>query len=137
MKLAALVSPLLLAGSALATYRAGYDNTYDNASGSMDSVACSDGQAGLASRYPTFGSAPTFPNIGGTQFVAGWNSPNCGTCWQLTYDGTSILVLAIDHADDGFNLSQEALDTLTDGQAVQLGTVQVDAEQVDSSLCGL
>ena len=45
--------------------------------------------------------------------------------------------VAMDHAADGFNLSQEALDTLTNNNAVQDGTVQVDAVRVDKSACGL
>lgn len=116
-----------------------YDNTYDNASGSLATVACSDGSHGLMNRFPTFGSLPTFPNIGGASVVAGWNDANCGTCWELTYSGTgrSINVLVIDHAEDGFNLSQEALDNLTDGQAVQLGRIDASVQQVAPSACGL
>ena len=126
----------LLVGAASAD-RAGYDTTYDNASGDMNTVSCSDGTAGLAARFPTFGSVPTFPNIGGASAIAGWGSTQCGSCWSLTYNGAQIYVTAIDHADDGFNLSEEALNTLTDGQAVELGAVQVNAVQVDASFCGL
>ena len=131
-----LSSALLFAGAALAD-RAGYDTTYDNASGDMNTVSCSDGPQGLAAKYPTFGSIPTFPNIGGASAIAGWGSAQCGTCWSLSYNGAQIYVTAIDHADDGFNLSEEALNTLTDGQAVALGAVQVTASQVDKSFCGL
>ncbi|KAI5116030.1 hypothetical protein M0805_002085 [Coniferiporia weirii] len=138
MKFTTIAASLLFfSGAALATERAGYDTTYDNASGSMDTVSCSDGPEGLASRYPTFGDVPTFPNIGGAAAIAGWGSASCGTCWRLTYQGASIVVVAIDHADDGFNLSEEALNTLTDGNAVFDGAVQVTAEQVDASECGL
>ncbi|THH06390.1 hypothetical protein EW145_g4119 [Phellinidium pouzarii] len=103
----------------------------------MSTVSCSDGPEGLESRFPTFGSVPTFPNIGGASAIAGWGSASCGTCWSLSYQGATIFVTAIDHADDGFNLSEEALNTLTDGNAVFDGAVQVDAVQVDASLCGL
>lgn len=127
---------LLFATSAFAV-RAGYDTTYDDAGAFMNNVACSDGSNGLASRFPTFGSVPTFPNIGGASAIGGWNSPQCGTCWQLTYEGRSIFVTAIDHADDGFNLSQQALNTLTNGRAVEVGVVDVTATQVDRSACGL
>ncbi|KAI5120955.1 hypothetical protein M0805_001660 [Coniferiporia weirii] len=136
MKFSASVSSLLLfAASAFATVPASFDNTYDNADGSMETVACSN----LATSFATFGNLPTFPNIGGASAIAGFGSANCGTCWSLTFAGTgnTIIVTAIDHAGDGFNLSQEALDTLTNGQAVQDGVVQVTAEQVDSSQCGL
>ncbi|OCB87681.1 SnodProt1 [Sanghuangporus baumii] len=138
MNFTTLFTTLLFATAAFAV-RAGFDNTYDDADASMNIVVCSDGANGLASRFPTFGSVPTFPNIGGASAIPGWNSPQCGTCWQLTYSGTgnSIFVTAIDHADDGFNLSQEALDTLTNGRAVEFGVVDVTATQVDSSACGL
>lgn len=136
MQFTALFSTLLLAGAALAT-RAGFDTTYDNASGDMNTVACSDGTNGLAKRFPTFGSVPTFPNIGGASAIAGFNDAACGSCWQLTFNGASIIVTAIDHADDGFNLSEEALNALTDGDAAEVGTADVTAVQVDKSLCGL
>jgi len=129
----------MLVTSAFAT-TVSYDNTYDNPSGSLDTVACSDGSNGLVTKgFPTFGSLPDFPNIGGASVVAGWNSADCGTCWQLTYSGTgkSINILVVDHADDGFNISQEALDDLTDGQAVQLGRIDASVTQIDASQCGL
>ena len=70
-------------------------------------------------------------------FAIGWNSPNCGSCWQLTYNKTTINVLAIDHAGSGFNIAKEAMNKLTDGQADELGVVQVAYSQVDGSVCGL
>ncbi|KAL7267820.1 hypothetical protein RUND412_009576 [Rhizina undulata] len=103
----------------------------------MDTVACSDGANGLASRFPTFGSIPTFPNIGAAFTIPGLNSPNCGTCYQITYEGQSSYVTAVDHASDGFVLSQEALSTLTNGLTDQLGRVTADYIQVDISNCGL
>lgn len=70
-------------------------------------------------------------------FAIGWNSPNCGSCWQLTYNKTTINVLAIDHAGSGFNIAKEAMNKLTNGQADALGVVQVTSSQVDASVCGL
>ncbi|KAL7281976.1 Cerato-platanin [Trametes coccinea BRFM310] len=117
-----------------------YDQTYDNASGDLHTVACSDGPNGMLTKgFTTFGSLPHFPNIGGAAAVAGWNSANCGTCWKLTYAGTgkSINVLAIDHTDAGFNIALAAMNTLTNNQAEFLGRVDVTATQVDASQCGL
>ncbi|KAI0028208.1 SnodProt1 [Vararia minispora EC-137] len=116
-----------------------YDTTYDNGSGDMTTVSCSDGPNGLITRYgfQTFGDIPTFPNIGAAQAIAGWNSPSCGTCWKLTYQGKSIFVTAIDHAGDGFNIAEKAMNTLTNGQAVALGKISATATQVDASNCGL
>ena len=113
-----------------------YDPKFDVKTSSMNTVACSDGAHGLAAKYPTFGSLPTFPYIAGIPQIAGWNSESCGTCWKLTYNGTSINVIGIDHAD-GENLSLEAMNKLTQGQAVKLGRIQSYVEQVDNSVCGL
>lgn len=127
----------LFAGATFAqqTETASFDNTFDNAGGSTDTVACSN----LDSQFPDFGSFPTFPNIGGAFAISGFGSAECGSCWQLTFPGTgnTIFVTAIDHTDDGFNLSEAALNTLTNGQAEQDGRVNVTAEQVDASNCGL
>ena len=137
MQLIPIASFMLSFATIVLADRAGYDTAYDNASGSMSDVSCSDGPEGLASRYPTFGDVPSFPNIGGASAIAGWGSTECGSCWSLTYNGAQIYVTAIDHADNGFNLAEEALNTLTDDQAVALGAVNVTTEQVDASLCGL
>jgi hypothetical protein len=120
-----------------------YDETYDKGSKSLDTVACSNGENGLETQgYTTFDSLPNFPYIGGASAVAGWNSPNCGTCWKLTYTNSkgkkkSINVLAMDHADNGFNIALEAMNDLTGGQAKQLGRVDVTSKQVAASNCGL
>ncbi|KAJ7284920.1 immunomodulatory protein [Mycena rebaudengoi] len=139
-------APLLFlafsASSTLAVTLA-YDEHYDVASNSLDIVACSDGPNGLETRgFTTLGSLPHFPLIGAAVAVAGWNSPNCGTCWKLTYTNAtgvakSINVLAVDHAGAGFNIALSAMNTLTNNQAVKLGRVDVQSVQVASSVCGL
>ncbi|KAI0093085.1 Cerato-platanin [Irpex rosettiformis] len=114
-----------------------YDNTYDHYSRSLSTVACSDGPNGLLTRgYSNFGSLPHFPLIGGAPAVSSWNSAGCGTCWSLTYNGKTIYVLAIDTGRDGFNLSEEAMNMLTNGQAEHLGKVTADASQVGTEKCG-
>lgn len=120
-----------------------YDQTYDNKAGSLSTVACSNGPNGLLTQgYNTFGDLPSFPNIGGASAVAGWNSPNCGTCWELTFtDGqgkaTSINVMAVDYAANGFNIGLTAMNNLTSGHAVQFGVVDVASKQVAASACGV
>ena len=115
-----------------------YDTTYDNPSLPLTSVACSDGANGLITKgYTTLGSLPTFPNVGGVYTVTGWNSPACGTCYNVTYGGKTLSVLAVDVGLDGFNLSEEAMNTLTGGLAVELGRVEVTATQVPASICGI
>ncbi|KAL4248008.1 cerato-platanin family protein [Abortiporus biennis] len=61
-----------------------FDQTYDNASNSLDIVACSDGSNGMITKgFTTFGSLPNFPNIGGSFSITGFNSASCGSCWQV------------------------------------------------------
>ena len=70
--------------------------------------------------------------------IQAWNSDQCGTCWQLTYNGKSINVLAIDHAGAGtFNIALSALNKLTNNQAVTLGRINAVATQVSGKACGL
>ena len=138
MKVFTIVSTLALFASSALGITVSYDTTYDNRGQSLATVSCSDGTNGLLTRgFSTFGSLPGFPNIGGAAAVGGWNSPSCGTCWRLTYQGRSINVLAIDHAGAGFNIALTAMNTLTNGQAVNLGRIDATATQVAASNCGL
>jgi hypothetical protein len=120
-----------------------YNGIYDIASTSLNAVACSDGINGLMSRgYTTFGSLPKFPHIGAASAVAGWNSPNCGTCWSLTYTGAggkqkSINIIAMDSTSNGFVISEAAMNELTGGHAVELGRANVQFRQVAAPVCGL
>jgi len=128
----AVVPPVVLAT------RVSYDTGYDSSTRSLSTVSCSDGTYGMLTKgYTTFGSLPTYPYIGGASAIAGWNSPNCGTCWKITYQNTSITMLAIDYTLDGFNLSQFAMNNLTNNNAQQLGAVQATTVQVAASACGL
>lgn len=128
--LAALAAPIL-------ADTVSFDTVYDDPSVSLDEVACSDGPNGLLTKgFTTFGSLPT-KNIGGAAAVAGFNSPQCGSCWELTFNGTSINVLAIDHAGSGFNIAEGAMNALTNGQAAFLGRIDATATQVNASACGL
>ena len=118
----------------------GFDATYDNAELSLDNVACSDGANGLKTKnpnYTTLGSLPTFPDVGGVDTVLGWNSTACGACYAVTYGSNTVNILAVDKSTAGFVVSQEAMDTLTGGQAVALGRVDVSFVSVDPSVCGL
>ncbi|KAJ6531725.1 Cerato-platanin [Mycena capillaripes] len=146
MKFSALTSLLFFAlGPVIALAdTVAFDQTYDGASTSLDVVACSDGANGLETRgFTTLGSLPKFPFIGAVGAVEGFNSVNCGTCWQLTYTNAtgvkkSINVLAVDHAAPGtFNVALEAMNVLTNNQAVALGRVTVTSAKVASSVCGL
>ncbi len=135
MQFSALFLSLISTAAAITV---SYDAGYDDSSRSLTAVSCSDGTHGLLTKgYTTQGSLPSFPRIGGASVIAGWNSDSCGTCWALTYNGVTINVLAIDHAAEGFNIAQAAMDQLTNGQSVQLGRVDASYAPVDASACGL
>ena len=138
MKLTSTIISLVALFSVASAVDVRYDTAYDNSQTSLSTVACSDGANGLLTKkFTTFGSLPSFPNIGAAQAIGGWNSSACGSCWQISFEGQSINVTAIDHAGDGFNLSLEAMNTLTDGLAEELGVIDAQATQIDKSHCGL
>ncbi|KAN0137863.1 protein SnodProt1 [Lactarius tabidus] len=114
-----------------------YNTFYDNPGTSLNNVACSNGKNGLVTKYPTFGKLPSFPAVGGVFAVKGWNSPECGSCWKLTYKGKSIYVTAIDTISDGFDISLKAMNLLTNNQAQKLDSIDAQATQVAASFCGL
>ncbi|PIL26664.1 hypothetical protein GSI_11240 [Ganoderma sinense ZZ0214-1] len=139
LALLAALLPSALGATTSSSVSVSYDQTYDNGSNSLAITACSDGSNGLLLKgFTTFNSLPSFPYIGGAGVIPGWNSDQCGTCWQLSYNGKSINVLAIDHAEAGtWNIALEAMNDLTNGQAEDLGRVDAIATLVDNSVCGL
>ena len=140
MKLSATVTAISLAASfsTVLAVRVGYDTVYDNPNGSLSTIACSDGSNGMLTKgYTTFDSLPSFPNIGATQAIVGWNSPACGSCWQISYGKKTIYFTAIDHTNNGFVASSEAMNGLTNGQAQSLGVIDANTTQVAESFCGL
>jgi hypothetical protein len=136
-----LASTLLVLGQSVQSVA--YDEVYDEASRSLNTVACSGAGGGPLARYPTLGAVPSFPRVGGAFAVSGYGSPECGTCWSLTYaprggaPTRTVLVVLVDSASAGFAISRAAMDILTGGLAVQLGRVNALAVKVPSRLCGL
>ena len=134
----ALLVPSALTTPTPASVPVTYDNTYDNPTGSLFNVACSNGDNGLLTKgFTDFQSLPPFPYIGGAAAVEHWDSESCGSCWKLSYEGRHVHVLAVDYAAQGFNVAQAALDALTDGRAVELGHVEAEATLVGPWECGL
>ncbi|RPB29659.1 Cerato-platanin, partial [Terfezia boudieri ATCC MYA-4762] len=117
-----------------------WDSTYDNGSLSTLSVACSDGSNGLYTKgYKTLSTIPNFPLVGAAPTIAGWNSPNCGKCFAVTYSGNTIYITGVDtsRSRTDFVLSKAALNKLTGGLADQLGRVTVTWSQLPSGArCG-
>ncbi|KIJ51967.1 hypothetical protein M422DRAFT_156931 [Sphaerobolus stellatus SS14] len=145
MKTFACIVPAILAtlvtqtSSTNITTTVTFDTVYDNPRGELNTVSCGDSPSLMVrpNASHTFGSLPNFPLIGGAFTIKGFNNPNCGTCWALTYQNMTINVLAIDTSLEGFNIAQKALDLLTGGKAVELGRVDVVAKQVPVSGCRL
>lgn len=133
-----LAALLALAPAAFAaTSTVSFDPIYDDKTLSTSLITCSTGSNGLATKgFKTIGQLPTWPRVGGASAIAGFNSPNCGTCWNLTFNGTTIAVTAIDKSV-GFNIAEAAMNQLTKGQAEQLGRVNAQFVQVANSVCGL
>lgn len=135
----AIAALLAFSASALAQQNVPvtFDYNFDSPDANLVGFACSTGSNGLVTKgYNTTGELPSFPRIGGAYVVGGYNSPNCGTCWQLTYNGVSINVLVIDTAGVGFNINLDAYNELTNGQGSS-GKVYVTASQVDGAACGM
>ena len=80
-----------------------------NASDSLTLLACSDGKNGLMTRWDYTDLSEMYPYVGAFQGVEGWNSENCGNCYEITdvASGNRIYVTAIDHAgtEYEFNLA--------------------------------
>jgi hypothetical protein len=144
MKLIAPLISLLLPTCAFSILtKVFYDDVYGNKDYSLNGVACS---YPLYKKYGTFGKVPKFPRIGGAFVVNGFKSPNCGTCWNVTYPPLevsvnggrrTIPVFLVDSTKDGVVLSREAMDELTDGEAFEFGHVEADLVQVSGKFCGV
>ncbi|KAI9328993.1 heat-stable antigen [Zopfochytrium polystomum] len=113
-----------------------YDHNYDRATDlSLASVTCSDGSNGLLTKgYSSIGALPAY--AAASPYVGGWNSPNCGKCYTVSYNGRSINVIAVD-LGNSFVMGEDAMNDLTGGQAEALGRVAATAVEVNQSVCGL
>ncbi|KAJ5973100.1 Cerato-platanin [Penicillium vulpinum] len=125
-----------------ATVSVSFDPKYDVGTSSLNTVSCSNGIYGLVTQgYTDFASLPNFPNIGGAITIPGWNSPNCGKCYELHYSNgkidKTINIIAVDAAPSGFNIGLQAMNTLTNGLAEELGRVDATYVEVEDSACGM
>lgn len=87
-----------------------YDQVYDNAAEPIADIACSNSFGSIISlgQIPAFANVWGFPKsratfhkvhtnlvqIGGSPTVSGYGSPNCGKCYSLTYQGTTVSKLS-------------------------------------------
>ncbi|KAF5310238.1 hypothetical protein D9619_010436 [Psilocybe cf. subviscida] len=143
MKFFSTLAPLATLVALTQAVSTTYDTVYDKKSQSLNTVACSTGSNGLVTAgFTTFGSLPTFPNIGGAPAITGFNDPDCGSCWNLTFTNSkgakkSIVITAIDVSTPDFNIGLKAMNTLTGNQAEQLGRAPITAKRLAPSACGL
>ncbi|KAG2071372.1 Cerato-platanin [Suillus decipiens] len=118
-----------------------FDPVYANPNASLNTVSCSNGANGLLTKgYTTFGSIPSFPNVGGIPGAA-WNSLLCGSCWSLQYTTpggvqTTVFITVIDNAYT-FNVSPQKFNQLNNGTGLQPGILAAQATQVAASNCGM
>lgn len=132
MKFLSALALLPLALAARTPTSISWDPVYGNGGQSLATVACSDGSNGLLTKgYTTFSSLPQYPNIGGSPTVAGWNSANCGKCYNLYYGSVVVKVRAVDTAPGGWNVNKAVLDKLTGGRAEAVGRVNGEYEVVN------
>ena len=93
-----------------------HNHKYDDPNISTNTVACKN----LHPAYPKFKNFPTFPHIGGAFDIVDPGPPdwrNCGRCWKLRNhnNSRSVIITAIDHANYGFVVSDEAFKILSGG----------------------
>lgn len=112
-----------------------YDTAYDNFTAPVTSLACSANLTALG--FTDLGSLPGFPYVGGSSAVSANGSTGCATCWELSFNGSSVNVLVVDHADEGFNVAKAAMNGLTAGDAKEVGVLMAKAVEVDVSDCGM
>ncbi|KAK1993054.1 hypothetical protein LX36DRAFT_752618 [Colletotrichum falcatum] len=116
--------------------RVTYDTKYDERKRPLSEVACWN--PNIPGLFPGFdewlvqGDVP--PRIVAIPSIAGWEHPDCMTCWMVTWEpaGTTRVLLAIDGSKEGFVTSLEAMDSLTGGQARdfnRLEPLEVEATQ--------
>jgi len=108
----------------VATYKAVYNPIYDNPTGSLNGVACSN----IVNKYPQFHDIPFFPFVGGGINTT-YNSQNCGAIWRITNikTGNYLHFVSID-SSSSFDLSEHAF--LAIGGQISAGSVIVDATLV-------
>jgi hypothetical protein len=104
-----------------APFKAVYNPIYDNPSGSLNGVACSN----IQPYYKQFHNIPHFPFVGGGINTT-YNSQHCGAIWRIRNPATGVFIdfVSID-SSSSFDLSQHAFLAL--GGKISAGSVAVDA----------
>jgi hypothetical protein len=84
---------------------------------------------------------PLFPYVAAWDKVT-WNSPKCGSCIEVSWNGKSIYVTAIDQCggptpghDSHLDISKEAFYKLFGDEGIQKGTMTANWAVVANSKC--
>ncbi|KAM0248843.1 hypothetical protein ACHAQJ_009275 [Trichoderma viride] len=126
-----------IAGSVSAeTVSATFNTLYDNPSRTLSEVACWKKDNGFKPNLDWKLQKDAVEFIG-IPAIKGPSSAKCFSCWELDYGDKHISLLAIDGTDSGFVLSLSAMQSLTDGQALELVRIDVQATEVNISKCGM
>ena len=80
-----------------------------------------------------------YPYVGAFKGIEGWNSENCGNCYEVTDVVTKNkrYITAVDHAgsDFGFNLSEQAFEEIFGKEGIHDGHGEAAWAKVDANLC--
>ena len=112
-----------------------WDGVYDQDTTSVYTFSC---EPYLHSKgWSQLDMIPTFPDVGASKSITGWNSASCGTCYKLSYTPKggknrwlTMMAISTAQGNHDFVISRAGLDFLTDGKADALGYITVDYEIV-------
>ncbi|KAM0322569.1 hypothetical protein ACHAQA_009416 [Verticillium albo-atrum] len=120
-----------------------YDTIYDDGKRSLSEVACWDPNVpGLFRDHDDWVVQENVsPGILAIPTITGWDHPDCISCWMAVWDGPegsemARPLLAIDRSEKGYVTSFERMNSLTNGQADSLKTVEVNITRVSLTNCG-
>ncbi|KAF4963116.1 hypothetical protein FSARC_8829 [Fusarium sarcochroum] len=121
---------LLSSTSSITVTTVTYNGIFDDATTSVKEFACWNGKKGSLIEDQGWVDLQDLPRvIAGYEGVDGPDSPLCGTCWILEYEGRSRPMIVVDSAKSGFATDIKTMDSLTGGRATKFGRVNVTAFQ--------
>lgn len=106
----------------------------------LTTLACSDGENGLITKYGIYDLNPIFPGVMAADFIS-WNSQQCGECIQLTNGNNQIYSRVVDGCgkitsqQTHFDLDPVSFNVLFGNTGILDGHGYVEWNIVDSSLC--
>jgi len=115
-----------------------YHNYYEGQS--LRETSCSDGENGLMTRWGYDTIDPMAPFVAATS-ISGWNSPNCGNCYEVVGSASTVYLTAIDQCGAGpegmmhFDIHPTAFQMLMGDDGVDAGSDYVKFREVSSLKC--